>query len=181
MDRGKRVVLTGGPCSGKTTVLEAFGELGYVTVREAATAMRSLCAGICGIRRQELIMLEQLRAEEEVNGVCSLVFLDRGIIDVATYTEFYVGCSHPEFRRYSPHARYDAVFLLDLVPTRELANRCEGHERHAEELGERLLMAYQQWGYSPIRVPVMAVPARCEFILSKVRGQIMTGCSHEYG
>lgn len=139
------LVFTGGPYSGKTSVLLALGRLGFVAVGEAAE--------------------EQLRAEVHIRDSNATVFFDRGIIDIAAYTEFCLGRSHPRLFEHAPGMRYDAVFSFDMLPWEKTDDRFEGCEADAKMIAERLIAAYELWGYSPIRVPVMPIAARCNFIL----------------
>ena len=59
------IVITGGPCSGKTTIIQALAEAGHTTVPEAATEL--IEAPALENQRadpQEIQLQEQKRVEE---------------------------------------------------------------------------------------------------------------------
>ena len=81
-----KVVLTGGPCCGKTSLINEFEKRGYNVMHEKAREI---------IEESETINLDYLHREivirqgREENGIEGLVFLDRGLVDVVGYCNFH--------------------------------------------------------------------------------------------
>lgn len=90
------IVISGGPCSGKTTVIDALAAIGHATIPEAATelirdpAFDHLHTDPREFQRQ--VLLRQLENEkrvlETVEGDAT-VFLDRGIGDGFGYLSYH--------------------------------------------------------------------------------------------
>ena len=90
------IVISGGPCSGKTTVIDALAERGHATIPEAATelirdpAFDQLRTDPREFQRQVLLrQLENERRLLETREAGSIVFLDRGIADGFGYLEYH--------------------------------------------------------------------------------------------
>lgn len=134
----KKIVLTGGPCSGKTTVLRALRDefAGIIIVPEVATLLleggfpvpgkhlpwseewqASFQAAVLPLQHS----LEDTHRLMAVGNGCQLVICDRGVLDGAAYTPGGV----PEFsRRYGVDhtlalARYESVIHLESLATAE--------------------------------------------------------------
>lgn len=134
----RKIVITGGPCAGKTTalswVVENFTKMGWkvLTVEEAATQviMRPLRPNVdlTLMGFQDLIMKTQVFLEDSteqaikdnVNSLYKeddkvLIVCDRGICDGAAYvskTEFEVLLTKNNLSLQRAFGRYDAVFHL---------------------------------------------------------------------
>ena len=97
----KRIVLTGGPCSGKTTFTskarQIFAERGYRVIIDNESATDLISGGISPatlgmvefqkycialqLKKEELC----LKAAEEISGDKAIVFIDRGLFDDMSY------------------------------------------------------------------------------------------------
>ena len=97
----KRIVFTGGPCSGKTTFTsraqQVFGERGYRVIIDNESATDLISGGISPatmgmyefqkycidlqLKKEELCY----KAAEEISGEKVLIFIDRGILDDRAY------------------------------------------------------------------------------------------------
>ena len=90
------IVISGGPCSGKTTVIDALAERGQLTIPEAATELirdpdfDQLRTDPREFQRQVLLrQLENERRMLEKVEAGATVFLDRGIADGFGYLEYH--------------------------------------------------------------------------------------------
>lgn len=97
----KRIVFTGGPCSGKTTFMsraeEIFAERGYRVIIDNESATDLISGGISPatlgmVPFQKYVMALQIKKEElciqaanEIEGDKVLVFMDRGLKDDESY------------------------------------------------------------------------------------------------
>ncbi len=168
-----RVVLTGGPGSGKTAVLDALSKRGYETGDDAARSI---------IRERKLAELTprpdaaefaQQVFEKEVMAYKSLksapTFFERGVVD-ATGSLIGAGVKNAdEARELLEQYRYQSVFIF---PPWE-AIYCQDDERdhtykHAVKVYHSTLEFYRWCGYQPIEVPLEAVEKRVQFILGHV-------------
>ena len=92
----KFIVITGGPCSGKTTIIDALAGRGHTTVPEAATELIE-DPGLEDLRTnprefQLQVLLRQLENEQrvlETASADSVVFLDRGVGDGFGYLRYH--------------------------------------------------------------------------------------------
>lgn len=168
MQRLPRVVLTGGPCSGKTTVLEAIKErLGddvhcvpeVATILIGQVGLRPSSDAVGTARFQRTLgnvqkLFEAAAEQQAIDDGKKMVIFDRGLPDNAAYVPGGVPGFEKIFQMPIEQAlrRYDRVLVLD-VPPKEVyqqyagnnAARSEGFEQ-AQELGRRIKEA---WGAHP--------------------------------
>lgn len=129
----KKIVITGGPCAGKTTAMKHisryFTDMGYNVLVMAETATELINSGIAPWtletkRDYQRCQLKLQLAKEEVffmayeklkNKNKTLIFYDRGIADSMAYMghENYVNAlSELNLHEQEIFERYDAVFHL---------------------------------------------------------------------
>ena len=164
-------VITGAPSSGKTAVISALAHRGYAIQTEVAREVINL--GISEGRRLEEIrkdvaalqrgILEVCLAREMALDVSKTVFLDRGLPDSITYLKI-AGLPTLEAVTISSLFRYRAVFVFDRLPFVHDEVRTE-NEALAEKLDKLLEGDYRALGYAPIRVPVLPIEQRADFVL----------------
>lgn len=127
-----RIVITGGPCSGKKTALEQvkkyFEKHGYRVVIVPALGSNSIKNGLVPSEAKDFIEYEKIQlkmqleieklVDEAVNNINAdkvLVLYDRGTMDVKTYTskkEFKQILLDLNLNREDLLNKYDAVFHL---------------------------------------------------------------------
>jgi predicted ATPase len=113
-----RVVVTGGPCAGKTEVWRAMGEAFPHAVQVPEAATRLILAGrserSMGLERfQRAVYGEQLALEEQALRKGSLLLCDRGLLDGLAYYPgllSLLGVSQKDLLR-----RYDMVLQLEVI------------------------------------------------------------------
>ncbi|SFW25734.1 AAA family ATPase [Cellulophaga fucicola] len=171
----KKIVITGGPSTGKTTVINKIDALGYTCLHEISRDV-TLAAREEGITQlfitNPLLFSDKLLAgrldqfntantiEEEV------VFLDRGVPDVVAYlngTDITYG---ENYKETCNTAKYDVVFIFP--PWEEIhSNDNERYEdfEEAKRIHQLLDQTYRDYGYTPIIVPTGTVEERTNFIL----------------
>ncbi len=167
-------VITGAPCSGKTAVIEVLAQQGYRTVPEFARYYienRLACGETLetikadALAFESHILLEKIRREKELSAD-ELNFLDRAVPDSIAYFELE-GLDPSLPLQQARLVRYRSVFLFERVILEKDAVRTED-EPTAARLEALLEQSYMRLGYNLIRVPVMPVPCRAEFILERV-------------
>jgi predicted ATPase len=171
MQRTRWVVITGAPCSGKTSVVRALQNRGHEVVHETARALinESLARGITleAIKADELtferqVLSAKITAESALNKN-DRVFLDRAIPDSIAYFR-KAGFDITEPLASSRLFQYKKIFLFERLGFEKDPVRSED-DATAAKLEQLLAESYEMLGYSVIRVPVMTVTGRTKFVL----------------
>jgi len=165
------IVITGAPSSGKTTVLDELAKKGYHTEPETARLFieSEMAKGrpLEDIKADALhlqigILKTKIDRETRLNPE-ELVLFDRGIPDTIAYCEL-CHLSTKIVLQDCYHFKYKYVFHFDRLPLIKDGTRIDTEE-DADFLDNHLEKAYQSLGYTVIRVPVMSIKDRVDFIL----------------
>ena len=170
-----KVVITGGPGTGKSTVIEELHRRDFQCMKEISrqVTLEAQSRGVDQlfledpIHFSELLLEGRTRQFQEVSMREEVVFFDRGIPDVMAYLN-YLDVSFPEiFQKRSMELRYNKVFMM---PPWEVIYR-QDNERYesypqAIRIHEHLLDTYTDLGYEVVLVPTGLVEERVSFILN---------------
>ncbi len=175
----KRVVITGGPGTGKSTLINELIEQDYPCFEEISRQV-TLDAQKEGIEQlflsNPLLFSERLLKGREQqfidadNGGTDLVFLDRGVHDVLAYMDF-IGDTYPNsFKAICNTCVYDQVFILKPWEAiyKSDNERYESFEQ-ALKIHEHLVNTYQSYNYHLIDIPFGTVNERTDFILNSLK------------
>ena len=175
----QRIVLIGGPSTGKTSLLNALKDKGHFCLDEVSREVIKAAQeeGIAQLFLTEPLLFSDKLLERRIQQYhdavaldAPFVFIDRGIPDVSAYMDF-IGQQYPDrFTAANQKYRYDQVFLLPLwhaIHTTD-AERYESFEE-AQKIQDELVKTYTGCGYSPLEVPKASVPERVDFILQKLK------------
>ncbi|WP_191861021.1 AAA family ATPase [Hanstruepera ponticola] len=175
----KKIVITGGPGTGKTSIINELKRLGHVCLDEISREV-TLKARKEGIEQlfltQPLLFSELLLKGRETQFSQAntlgkdLVFLDRGIPDVIAYMD-YIGDAYPEkFVNSCKNHVYDMAFILE--PWQEIfvsdSERYENFDQ-AVKIHHHLLNTYERFNYALMDVPFDTIENRAQFILNVVK------------
>jgi len=171
----KRIVFTGGPCSGKTTFTsraqQIFAERGYRVIIDHESATDLISGGISPatmgmyefqkycvalqLKKEELC----LRAAHEISGDKVLIFIDRGLFDDMSYVtreEFVEIMKEFDIKLEDINSRYDmVVHLVTSAKGKEEAYTLSNNEARYETIEEARIaddLALQAWNEHPNRV-----------------------------
>ena len=163
----KKVVITGGACCGKTSLITEFDKRGFPVLEEVARSVLEERKDYTPtheewIVRERTMYHRQLELEAKLSG--EIAFLDRGLIDYIAYAGHLIG-SIPDFMDVKM-AKYDYVFALDRIPFVNDGLRIESGDSDAQKIHNIVVDAYSSNGYSIINVPLMPISARADYILS---------------
>ena len=171
------VVITGGPGSGKTSLIEALAALGHPVEPEAGRAIIRRQQAIDGQALPwrdralfaELMLDRDLEAHARSAAVARPVFHDRGVPDVIGYLNL---CGLPipaHLDRAARDLRYHRqVFIAPVWP--EIFGPDAERRQDLDEACrtfEAMAAVYPAYGYALIELPRVSVEARVAFILEK--------------
>ena len=172
-----RVTFTGGPGSGKTSVIELLCQMGYPSAPEVGRKVIQAQVESQGTAlpwldksafRDEMV-LEEINNYENL-GDSEITFYDRCIIDCYGYSKLecitisdllLAKCCELEYCR--------KVFIFP--PWEEIyKNDAERKQDFNEAVAtyNEMVSAYKKFGYELIEVPKVSVKERAQFILSKM-------------
>ncbi len=178
----ERIVITGGPGSGKTALIKYLEDQGHKVMHEISREI-ILAAQRDGIEQlfldnpilfSEKLMEGRLKQYHEgENCNTKTLFYDRGMPDVTAYMDF-VNTRYPKkFSETCFTYKYDKIFVLP--PWEEIYEqdneRYESFEQ-AEKLFDFLKRGYENYGYKTFEVPVGSIKDRVEFIIAKVKATV---------
>ncbi len=168
-------VITGGPCTGKTTVINILSSRGFTTTVEHARhyvdTQRIGGRTVEEIRKnmkefQIQVLTMQIDQEKELD-VNQQVFLDRALPDALAYYQF-LGLEYDErlLEQCNKYC-YNKVFILDRLP---LSNDYARLEDEAAQLRihNLIIKVYQSFPCPIVFVPVLPPEERVDFILQNL-------------
>jgi predicted ATPase len=178
----KRIVITGGPGTGKSTLIKLLEKSGHPCLHEVSREVilqarkdghEQLFLNDPILFSEKLIegRVKQYHETKDFNQ--TIVFYDRGLHDVVAYLN-YIGSGFPgEMHEVCDSHRYDMVFILP--PWKEIyTTDNERYEsfREAEKIHFHLENTYKNYSYSPIEVPKLPAEQRLSFILEKIKNNL---------
>lgn len=171
-------VVTGGPGSGKTSLIEAMGRRGFHTMPEAGRAIIQAQVQIGGTALPwadralyaELMLSWELRSHQEASTRVAPVLMDRGIPDVIGYL-MLSGLPVPAHmetaaKSYTYNKRvflapyWDAIFAQD-------AERKQDRQE-AEATARVMAQTYSRLGYQLVDLPLAGVEDRADFVAARL-------------
>lgn len=171
-----KIVITGGPGTGKSSIINGLIKRGYFCLEEISRQV-TLEARKEGTEQlfltnpllfsQKIISARKQQFEDAESSAKSLIFFDRGMPDVLAYMDF-IGDTYPEdFVKACKNHSYDAVFVLK--PWKAIfksdSERYETFEQ-AVEIHDYLIDTYSQFNYQLNDVPFGTVDERIDYILN---------------
>ena len=168
-------VITGGPSTGKTTVINLLTEKGYKTTIEHARHYidtmkeegRTVEEIRANKRKFQLGVLDMQIEQEAELSPSDTVFLDRAIPDAMAYYRFLKLEYDKILLDAMKEVAYKKIFILDRLPFVNDYARTE--DEQAQKLIHQLIIeVYQSLEFPVVFVPVISPDERVEFILKNL-------------
>jgi len=174
----QKIVITGGPGTGKTSLINELGRRNFECTPEISRQVTQMARkkGVDHFFLENPLLFSKLLLEgreqqfiEAHKSDNDLIFFDRGIPDVHAYMNHF-GTKYPEmFLEKSKKYRYNTIFLLP--PWKEIYitddERYESYELSIS-IYNQLKAAYTALDYEIIEVPHSSIMIRADFILKQL-------------
>lgn len=172
----KKIVLIGGPGTGKSSVLNELENRDFHCMHEVSreVTLRAQQQGIQQLFLTDPILFSKMllegREKQFLDAISSshpTVFFDRGIPDVHAYLEYTKEPYPSEFIEKSNQYKYDYAFRFK--PWKEIYTSDNERYENFEEsqvIDNFLQKAYEELGYTIIDVPFGSINERTDFILN---------------
>ena len=165
-------VITGGPSSGKSTVIRALKDMGYKTTIEFARHYIDL-QRMNGRTTEEIRMNQRQFQHKVLNLQVNLerrldpteqIFFDRALPDEEAYYKYFHLEPDEKLVECLNSATYKKIFIMDLLPLDSDYARTE--DRQAQlDLHQLIIDVYTKRGEPIVFVPVLPVKERVQFVL----------------
>jgi predicted ATPase len=177
-ETARRYIITGGPGSGKSTLIEALETRGHRCYPEVSRGLirreSRRPGGVMPWNNLEafarLAFAEMLLQHDHAAEAGEVCFFDRALPDIFGYLQ-QRGLDIPtHYLETHARCRYQRTVFI-LPPWPEIyVNDAERPQSfvEAEALYYAILVAYESLGYELIEVPRLPVESRCEFVLGKL-------------
>jgi len=175
----QKIIITGGPGTGKSTIIEKLMKLNYTCMQEISREI-TLTARKNGEEQlflknphlfSELLLKgrEKQFLEADINKA-KIIFFDRGIPDIHGYMN-YLGVDYSEaYIQKCEKCRYTQVFMLPPWQKIYITDN-ERYESFEQSLAiyNHLKKAYNKLNYTITEVPIGSIQQRVDFILNNVQ------------
>ena len=176
--KSRKIVITGGPGTGKSSIIHKLEEMGEQCLHEISrqVTLEAQKEGIAQLFLEKPLLfsekllqgrLDQFHEASKIES--HHIFIDRGLPDVVAYMDYFKTDFPETFHKTCEDHTYEKVFILP--PWKEIYKsdneRYESFEE-AQEISAYLYSTYRRYGYDPIEVPRSSVEDRTNFILNKI-------------
>lgn len=182
----KKIVITGGPGTGKTSLIIALEKAGFFCFEEVIRTMTKnakMQEGAHNFASNPIVSVSDPmdfntrilegrinQFKKEVENSNQTVFYDRGIPDVLAYMDFFSQQYGNNFKLACSEHIYDHAFILP--PWKDIYisdnERYESFEE-ATNIHKCLEKTYMNYGYQLINVPFGNIQERTDFILDHIK------------
>lgn len=183
----ERIVLTGAPGTGKTSVLGGLGNLGYNIIEEPARHL------LLKLKREDKKWWENLQTNKIVKQMLNIIpsddreifqqlvekqniinwelnkygYFDRSLVDEIGFRNYYKKGVSESLMSDCKKYKYDKIFFFE--PWKEIfindSERKETFEQ-TEEISKYLIEGYKSMNYNLIIVPKLPTKERMNFIIN---------------
>jgi len=174
----KKIVITGGPGSGKSVVINELIQRDYVCMPEISreVTLNARKSGIEQLFLNEPMLFSKLLLEgrksqylEAERTGAEIVFFDRGLPDVNAYLDHFNIVYDDYFDKMVETYVYHKIFIMPPWPDiYQIDNERYEDFDQASEIFRSIEKIYMRLGYELISVPPGTVEERVDFILKQI-------------
>ena len=176
IDAAHLFVITGGPGSGKSTLIDALEGEGFARSIEAGRAIIQDQQAIDGPALRdpalfaELMLSWELRSYRMAQGQSGPVFFDRGVPDVIGYLRLMELPVRPHVERAAALFRYNRRVFIAPPWAEIFTPDAERKQSFGEAVRthEAMIATYTELGYEPVELPRCSIAERVAFLRAKV-------------
>jgi predicted ATPase len=173
-------VVTGGPGSGKTSLVEALHRRGYARSIEAGRGVMQDQMAVGGralpwddrLLFAELMLCWEMRSYHLAGQAAGPVFFDRGVPDVLGYLRLLDIPAPDHMKNAAERFRYNyTVFIAP--PRPEIFCQDEERKQDFEEAvrtHDSMVVTYASLGYQLVALPRVSVEEEVSFVLDRIAG-----------
>jgi predicted ATPase len=177
-DHERFYVLTGGPGSGKTAVIEALHQAGYTRTVETGRGIIQDQVAIGGRALPwqdpaffaELMLSWEMRSYHMAEQSTGPVFFDRGVVDIVGYLRLMGRPVPRHMEQAAARFRYNrCVFIAP--PWKEIFAQDRERKQDFDEAlrtYEAMVAAYNECGYELTELPRVSVEERMRFVCQNI-------------
>ena len=174
-----KVVITGGPGTGKTSIIKKLENIGHCVFHESSREIIKKYKQLGHdqlflsdpIKFSEILLNNRVQQFEEASQLnFDNIFFDRGIPDILAYLNYKEVSYGKEFGLASKKFKYDYIFIAE--PWKEIYKNDEERYESYEELkiiNKYLKKTYSELGYEFFVLPEESVEARVNFIIETIK------------
>ncbi len=173
----KRVIITGGPGFGKTSIVDELESRNYACIHEVSRKIIKEQLETGGDilpwknlkRFSELLMKLRIKQFDEVLHQ-GFTFFDRGIPDIISYmqrSDLHIPVDY--FSHVNKCNYYPTVFI---VPPWKEIYKVDGERKEDYEtacmINDLIIRTYEELGYQTVILPKISIKERTDFILNEI-------------
>ncbi|OYR10943.1 AAA family ATPase [Brucella grignonensis] len=182
-DYQRFIIISGGPGSGKSTLIDALEKQGFSRTVEAGRAIIQDQAAIGGTRLPwadrslfaELMLSWEMRSHKAAQALDDPVFFDRGVPDVIGYLKLCKLPVPPHMYEAAKVIQYNRTVFL-APPWPEIFGQDAERKQDFDEAlrtFEAMEQIYRELGYEITLLPKLSVQERVHFISSNLRSDFL--------
>jgi len=178
----QKIIITGGACVGKTTLIKMLKLKGHNTIcesgREVYISEQNKTKEDGGyipklpntdyVSFEEMVIARQIEKEKNLKN--EVYFLDRSLVDCLGMSFFQGNPLKSDIKKLIAEANYHTTaFLLSPLEKYETDEQRKETKQQMLRMHSEIKRAYVSQGFSIVEVPIMSPEERVEFILKNLR------------
>jgi len=166
--KNKKIIISGPPGSGKTTIIDELRNRGYICMPEVTPKKLNLKIEQNKLILSDFLFSERIKQYHSQNEVAC--FYDRSLIDVVAYMDFWDSKYPHIWNNEITKLRYNQnVFYTPPWP--EIYKKTDHRQeniKEAQQIDLFLRKAFLKYQYNIIEVPKLDVSKRVDFIINNL-------------
>ncbi len=166
----QRFIITGGPATGKTSIIEYFQRIGYPCFEEVSREIIKQKNILTSAKNFDFEAAVFQDRKKQYLAATKIHFFDRSILDGLAYMKLQNIPIPKQMLKDIKTYRYERkVFIAPIWKDiyHQDSERLESFEE-ANNIDEALRKIYQHFGYELVNIPFTTVDERVKFILSQI-------------